>query len=548
MRRTVLLLAVLASSLFLNAQFVIDWQQCYGGENNDKAYGIIEMDDGFLVSGISRSPNSGMVECDFGNYVGGGWLIKINQNHDLEWGKCYTTSSIQIYRYASDSPIYTVGGGLFPETGKSGLGIRRIDENGNTIWERVVGNPNYDFTYGVGAIATSDGGVLGYAKPCHSGGDISHWYGGYDGWLVKLDSLSNSEWEVTLGTDETDMVYGLCETSDEGFLAFMRSTAGAQPGSIEPCKPVTNWHDAVLVKLSNDGRIEWNRCYGGTASDQFNIGIEIDDGYLLAGASASDDGDLENAGYHLGYVGVQQRAPDIWLLRLDYDGNIIWSRCFGGSGIETPFRVFQNEDGGFTVFAHSESRNGDVQSASHWVLPPGMGEAGNWWIFRTDSEGNLLWERALGSRSGSREELFDVVKHNDREYTVAGYSANWDEFNYIYHGDFECTNNFLCGTPGNAVYWIVHIRDVFDYDAVDENTKEDMGCFEVFPIPAKELFTIRGGEDAFHYSMINAIGQEVIQGVAQSEQQISVSGMNKGIYFIRLTDGIHTCVKKIVLE
>lgn len=76
MRRTVLLLAVLVSSLFLNAQFVIDWQQCYGGENNDEAYGIIEMDDGFLVSGISKSPNSGMVDCDFGNYVGGGWLIK----------------------------------------------------------------------------------------------------------------------------------------------------------------------------------------------------------------------------------------------------------------------------------------------------------------------------------------------------------------------------------------------------------------------------------------------------------------------------------------
>ncbi len=548
MRRTVLLLAVLVSSFFLNAQFVIDWQQCYGGEDSDRAYGIIEVDDGFLVSGLSKSPNSGMVDCDFGNYVGGGWLIKINQNHDLEWGRCYATSSREIVRYASGSPVYTIGGGFFPETGKTGLGIRRIDEDGNTIWERVVGDPNYDFTYNYGGIATSNGGVLGLANPCHLGGDISHWYGGYDGWLIKLDSLGNTEWEVTLGTDWTDFVYGLCETSDGGFLAFMASIASAMPGSIEPCKPASNWADGMFVKISKYGVIEWNRCYGGSEADSFGAGIETNDGYLLIGNTESDDGDLENAGYHLGYNHTNRKTTDIWLLRLDRAGNIIWSRCYGGYANDGPVCVFQNEDGGFTVFANSISLNGDVQSASHWYFPSVVHEKNNWWIFRTDSEGNLLWERALGSRGGTRDELHAVVKHNDKEYTVAGYAPNWDEFDYNYHGDFECTNNFLCGRPGNFVYWIVHIRDVFDYDAVEENMAEDLEWFEVFPIPAKDILTIKGGEDIFHYSMISAIGQEVIRGVAHNEQQINVSGMNKGVYFIRLTDGIHTCVKKVVLE
>ena len=548
MRRTVLLLAVLVSSFFLNAQFVIDWQQCYGGEDSDRAYGIIEVDDGFLVSGLSKSPNSGMVDCDFGNYVGGGWLIKINQNHDLEWGRCYATSSREIVRYASGSPVYTIGGGFFPETGKTGLGIRRIDEDGNTIWERVVGDPNYDFTYNYGGIATSNGGVLGLANPCHLGGDISHWYGGYDGWLIKLDSLGNTEWEVTLGTDWTDFVYGLCETSDGGFLAFMASIASAMPGSIEPCKPASNWADGMFVKISKYGVIEWNRCYGGSEADSFGAGIETNDGYLLIGNTESDDGDLENAGYHLGYNHTNRKTTDIWLLRLDRAGNIIWSRCYGGYANDGPVCVFQNEDGGFTVFANSISLNGDVQSASHWYFPSVVHEKNNWWIFRTDSEGNLLWERALGSRGGTRDELHAVVKHNDKEYTVAGYAPNWDEFDYNYHGDFECTNNFLCGRPGNFVYWIVHIRDVFDYDAVEENMAEDLEWFEVFPIPAKDILTIKDGEDTFHYSMINAIGQEVIRGVAHNEQQINISGMNKGVYFIRLTDGIHTCVKKVVLE
>lgn len=550
MRKVVLISLMLFTSVILKAQFVIDWQQCYGGENNDKASGILQVDDGFLIVGASESPNSGMVDCDFGNYDNGAWLIKIDDDANLLWGNCSRYGCMAFDRKLPGRYIYLLGPTNFSSTGKTGLGITRMDENGNTIWGRVVGNEDRDFWYCMGGIATSDGGVAGFATPCFSGGDISHAYGNIDGWVIKLDSLGNTEWDVTLGTDEADFVYGLCETSDEGFFAFMKSTAGALPGSIKPCNPVTNWHDAVLVKLSKNGEIEWNRCYGGKDSDQFNIGIEINDGYLMVGTSSSDDGDLEGAGYHLGYVNMQmqQKSPDIWLLRLDYDGNVVWSRCYGGSGIDIPIRVFQNEDGGFTVFANSASLNGDVQSAAHWGISQGH-ELNNYWVFRTDSEGNLLWERAIGSRNGAREELNAVVKHNDREYTLAGFAPNWSSFMYdLYHGDITCSNNYLCGEPGSAVYWIVHIRDVFDYDAVDENVCDKQEPFNVFPIPAKDVITVRGSEDTFHYSIFNAIGQKVAQGSAQGEQQINVASISKGIYFIRFTNGTQTCVKKIVLE
>lgn len=549
MRKVGLISLMLFTSVILKAQFVIDWQQCYGGENNDEAHGIVQVGDGFLVSGTSRSPNSGMVDCDFGNYTGGAWLIKINNNTDLKWSTCYTSSVYGINRYTNDSPIYTFGGGAFPETGKTGLGIRRIDESGNTIWERIVGALDHDFNHGVGALATSDDDVLGWANPLFTGGDISHAYGHCDGWLIKLDSLGNTEWEVTLGTDETDVIYGSCETSDEGFLVFMQSLAGGMSGSIYPCKPETNMYDAMLVKVDEDGEIEWNRCYGGSGMDQFNNGgIELDDGYLVVGTSSSDDDDLEGAGYHLGYNVAHQKTTDVWLVRMDFDGNIIWSRCYGGSGTDIPIRVFQNEDGGFTVFAQSASLNGDVQSAAHWGISQGH-ELNNYWVFRTDSDGNLLWERAIGSRNGAREELNAVVKHNDREYTLAGFAPNWSSFMYdLYHGDITCSNNYLCGEPGSAVYWIVHIRDVFDYDAVDENVCDKQEPFNVFPIPAKDVITVRGSEDTFHYSIFNAIGQRVAQGSAQGEQQINVASISKGIYFIRFTNGTQTCVKKIVLE
>ena len=274
MKRTLIILLSLVSPFLLNAQIVIDWQQCYGGENNDKAEGIVEVEDGFLVCGTSKSPNSGLVECDFGNYSGGAWLIKINQVGDLIWNTCFDRCAKYV---KSNGNIYLVGGGPFFETNKLGLGIRRIDKNGNTIWVRLVGNENYDFTYGADAVATVDGGVVGCANPCHQGGDISRWYGGYDGWLIKLDSLGNTEWDVTMGTDRNDFVYDVYQTQDEGYLAFLSSTSGGMPGSVAPCKPEIDFVDAMVVKVSKDGEIEWNRCYGGTGTEAFNYGIETND-------------------------------------------------------------------------------------------------------------------------------------------------------------------------------------------------------------------------------------------------------------------------------
>ena len=153
MKRIVLFFLMLFTSVILKAQFVIDWQQCYGGENNDEAHGIVQVGDGFLVSGTSRSPNSGMVDCDFGNYDNGAWLIKIDDDANLLWGNCSRYGCMAFDRKLPGRYIYLLGPTNFSSTGKTGLGITRMDENGNTIWGRVVGNEDRDFWYSLGGIA-----------------------------------------------------------------------------------------------------------------------------------------------------------------------------------------------------------------------------------------------------------------------------------------------------------------------------------------------------------------------------------------------------------
>lgn len=84
-----------------------------------------------------------------------------------------------------------------------------------------------------------------------------------------------------------------------------------------------------------------------------------------------------------------------------------------------------------------------------------------------------------------------------------------------------------------------------DFD-VEEN--EAKPGFSVYPNPANNILYIKGGDAKYSYVMYNGMGQQVTSGTAQGTEQISVSGMAKGIYFIRFTNGAQVSVQKVVVE
>ena len=84
--------------------------------------------------------------------------------------------------------------------------------------------------------------------------------------------------------------------------------------------------DAVIVKLDSLRNIEWQQCYGGSDYDGALELLEIEDGYMFAGYAGSNDGNI--SGWH--------GEMDIWLVKLDFYGNIIWQKCLGGGYHESP--------------------------------------------------------------------------------------------------------------------------------------------------------------------------------------------------------------------
>ena len=78
---------------------------------------------------------------------------------------------------------------------------------------------------------------------------------------------------------------------------------------------------------------------------------------------------------------------------------------------------------------------------------------------------------------------------------------------------------------------------------------DDMDAqFTVYPNPASSTLTVECGNDEFNYAMFNGLGQQVANGIAQGSRQINVGGLEKGVYYLRLTNGTQTLVEKVVVE
>jgi hypothetical protein len=527
MKKLITFLASLFLFSFLSyGQFTIDWQQSYGSMATDWCFDIAETDGGYLVTGIAGS-GGGQVEC-FENGAGGGWLLKINDSGNLIWQKCFDyANSVRIVKAIGNPYYYIIGAAAlepYPDAGN--LWVSKIDSIGNIKWERSLGNNagTYDAVE-MNGFATADGGVIATTTIQAEGGDISNWYGYYDGWVIKLDSIGNTEWDVTLGTPRAEAINGIIQTSDGGYLAGLYGAPnGAGTINCNVQSPTNS--EAIVTKLDPNGSIEWDQCYGGSGNDGVTRLIELNDGYLIAGMGGSNDGDLAGSGWH--------GSKDVWLIKTDFTGDIIWQKCYGGSNLDYPMRVFTTSDGGFMVFGNTHSFDGDVVGN-----PSNSPENPSIWIFKVDSIGNLLWQQCIGGHA--RERVYGVVKHSDYKYAVAG------EMTFSPSGDVNCSN-FVYGSRRN--YWVFGISDT-TVNVVENNQTE----FEikVYPNPANSVLNIDFSND---YNIQNTIieildinGRTILKSKPVSvSTQIDIKELNPGLYIVKIQNDKSLITRRIIIQ
>ena len=215
-----------------------------------------------------------------------------------------------------------------------------------------------------------------------------------DYWIAKLNSNADIEWEKTYGGSRTDEAKSIQQTTDGGYIV-----AGSTFSHDGDVTNNNGGNDAWILKLTTNGDIEWQKTYGGSADDYLNsIKQTTDGGYIAVGGSNSNNGDIPN----------NQGYTDAWIIKIDTNGNIEWSKTFGGNASDGLVDIQQTTNGGYLTV-------GVTQSTDGW---------GDYLVINLQTNGNLEWQKTYGSIYTDIASC--IQKTNDGHYLLVGYSNSND--------------------------------------------------------------------------------------------------------------------------
>lgn len=279
-------------------------------------------------------------------------------------------------------------------------------------WEKCLGGSLDEYTYSIQQ--TDDGGyIVGGASSSYDG-DLTENHGNYDCWVVKLDASANIVWQKSLGGSSREDLDEIRQTNDGGyvFAGGSRSNDGDVSGN-------HGNSDFWIVRLDQDGNILWQKSYGGSGEDQARSVKETTDaGFIVAGYSWSNDGDV--SGNH--------GNSDYWIVKLNSAGNLEWQKCYGGSGFEFYFiEIEQTPDGGYAFGARTQSDDGDV-TGNHGAF--------DGWFVKLDSSGNMQWEKCLGGSFTDAIHYLEPIPGGG--FIAGGVSRSSDGDATQNHGEEDC--------------------------------------------------------------------------------------------------------------
>jgi len=341
------------------------WQKCLGGSGTDDAYSIQQTSDGGYVVAGSTSSLDGDVSGSHGllDY----WVGKLDAAGNLQWQKClggtgtdwaYSIHQTSDGGYVVAGYTWSTDGDVSGNHGYCDYWVVKLDTAGNLQWQKCLGGTLQDFAQSIQQ--TSDGGFVVAGETTSADGDVSGNNGGYDYWVVKLDTSGIIQWQKCLGGTLGDSAFSIQQTNDGGYVIVGNTFSNDDDVSSHHN---TNFYDVWVVKLDPNGSIQWQKCIGGTDDDRaYSIQQTSEGGYIVAGYTWSIDGDIsENHG-----------SIDYWVVKLDALGDLQWQKCLGGTQADKALSVQQTSDGGYVVAGESNSANGDVSGnhgyGDYWVV------------------------------------------------------------------------------------------------------------------------------------------------------------------------------------
>jgi gliding motility-associated-like protein len=395
-RRFLLLFSGGLFSLFTPcfSQLNIEWERTFGGTGWEEIYGIDKTSDGgYIFGGLTTSKD-----------VVAGTEISHPTKDTVKW----------------------------PEE-EGDFWVIKTDGNGNPVWDKRYGGFAQDRLWKIRELP--DGGFI-IAGESKSGigndhSDLSR--GGVDWWIIRTDPSGNIIWEKTYGGAGNDFIRAILPLPQGGYLlgGYSFSDAGN-----EKSENSRGNEDFWVMRIDGNGNKIWDKTIGGAGGDQLFDMEMANGGFLLAGYSTSNiSGEKTEASFG---------ANDMWIVKIDGNGNIRWQKTIGGSGSDVCQRVTRTLDNQYMLSGQSNSPDSGNKTT------PNYGSEDGWLvkIRDNDASASILWQKTYGGSAG--DYLYAVAQNSLGNYFVVGISFSLPD-------SVSMVGNKSAATYGSGDYWVLYL-------------------------------------------------------------------------------------------
>ncbi len=368
-------------------------------------------------------------------------------------------------------------------TGYNSILIVKMDSIGKIEWSHCLTGKNNTFASDL--LVSNDGTIILTGANSSDNGfftDIpskSFW----NIFLVKFSATGDVLWKKNIDNLHNEVPAKILASQEGGFLVGASSD---NPINYPGTSYITGTGEFYLLKFDDNGNIQWNKRYGGSAQDQLNsVQQDLQGNYTAIGWTRSNNGMV---------TGNPTQNSNTWMMQVDQSGNLVKQKVLDLSVKTTANDLLIDPLGSF-VLAGTQEKGSIVITTDVWALKlsqdwnttiwekvwsPSNNAYGNklvytkegryllaattnaniknlitnyqpnrdWWLMELDSaSGNVNWDRSYGGHSNYYNISVEPVGNSDRLILFGSANGNpgatdfWGDI-YYWHNGITDMNNF----------------------------------------------------------------------------------------------------------
>ena len=388
----------------------VQWAKSIDGTKDDTINSIIQINDGSYIAGGEKNYKGQLI-----NYSNDGkvnWQIGIAESGTFEHIKSLTYTKNEELIIAGE---FTTSNGMMI-IGEHKLytysdfdGIMLIKYKNKELLN-IVTKLETLIGGNVGSVvATSDGGyILGgdFNGSIQVGSYTLKSAGSYDGMMIKYSNQGKIEWANSIGNNKVDKINSIIQTEDEGYIVVGSSESGSIQVGSYTLKSAGSY-DGMIIKYSSQGKVQWATLIGGSGDDRIDSVCSTKDGGFIIGGRFSGRIQIGD------YSKTSKGNWDGIVIKYNEEGKVEFATSVGGTGYDYITSVAETKDGGYIV---GGSFSSNIQVGAYALTGQG---SSNGIVIKYNSENKVEWAKSI---EGDRYNYINSVTETiDGDYIVGGY-------------------------------------------------------------------------------------------------------------------------------